>query len=151
MRKYLPTPKQLLAIPVAAGFLLLSGLVAIPAQAQEAGPGGFPSWSEVKTARGNAVATAAEIAKIAQALAALESETDLRGTAAVQAGVDYVQTLTLLDAVTAEVDVLNAQTQRASAQAGKDKKDAVSVAVQRYKRGGTGLGLFATMTALETP
>ncbi|MDJ0313732.1 hypothetical protein [Arthrobacter sp. H35-D1] len=151
MSKQLPTHKRLLAVPVAAGFLLVSGLVALPAQAQEAPPSDFPSWSEVETAKGNAAAAAVEASKITQALDALASDADVLGSAAVQAGADYALTQNKLNEATAEVGVLNAQAERAAEQAGKYKKEAVAVAVQSYKRGGTGLGLFATMTALESP
>ena len=151
MSTHLPTPKQLLAIPVAAGFLLLSGLAALPAQAQDAPPSGFPSWSEVEAAKGNAAATAAETVKIKEVLDALENEADITGTAAVQAGADHAVTQNKLDAATVELGLLNAQTRRASERAGKYKKEAVAVAVESYKRGGTGLGFFATLTALESP
>lgn len=151
MSKQLPIHKRLLAVPVAAGFLLVSGLVALPAQAQEAPPPDFPSWSEVETAKGNAAATAVEASKITQALDTLESDADVLGSAAVQAGADYALTQNKLNEATAEVGVLNAQVKRAAEQAGKYRQEAVAVAVQSYKRGGTGLGLFATMTALESP
>lgn len=151
MSKQLSLHTRLLAVPVAAGFMLVSGLVALPAQAEEAPPSGFPSWSEVKAAKGNAAATAAEASKITQALDAMESDADALGSAAVQAGTHYALTQKSLDEATAEVGVLNAQAKRAAEQAGKYKKEAVAVAVQTYKRGGTGLGLFATMAALESP
>ncbi|WP_207345040.1 lytic transglycosylase domain-containing protein [Arthrobacter sp. E3] len=119
-------------------------------QAQDAPPSGSPSWADVEAATGNVAATAGVASKIAQALDALECEADIVGTTAVQAGADYAMTQNKLDAATVEVDVLNAQAQRAAEQAQKYKKEAVAVAVHNYKHGGIGLGLFATMAALES-
>ena len=150
MSNQLALHKRLLAVPVAAVVLLISCLVAMPAQAQDAPPSGSPSWADVEAARGNAASTAVEASKIVQALDALEREADVVGTTAVQAGADYALTQNKLDAATVEVDVLNAQAQRAGEQAQKYKKEAVAVAVQNYKHGGSGLGLFATMAALES-
>lgn len=68
-----------------------------------------------------------------------------------QAGTGYALLQNKLDAATAEIGVLNAQAKRAVGQAGLYKKEALAVAVQSYKRGSTGLVLFATMTALGSP
>ncbi|MDO5752179.1 hypothetical protein [Arthrobacter sp.] len=113
MSKQLALHKRLLAVPVAATVLLVSCLLAMPAQAQDAPPSGSPSWADVEAARGNAAATAVEASKIAQALDALEREADVVGTTAVQAGADYAIAQNKLDAATVEVDILNAQAQRA--------------------------------------
>lgn len=151
MTKHLPQLRRFLAVSVAAGFLLASGVTAVPAQAEDAPPAGFPSWADVEQAKGNAAATAAEVTKISHLLDSLEADAGVLGTAAVKAGANYALTQQKLDVATAEVDVLKAQAQRAAEQAGKYKKDVVAVAVQSYKTGGTGLGIFTTISALESP
>lgn len=151
MSKHQPKLRRLLAVSVAAGFLLASTATAGPAQAEDVPPSGFPSWTDVEHAKGNAAATAVEVTKVSKMLESLEAESGVLGTAAVKAGADFALTQRQLDAATAEVGVLAAQAARAAEQAEKYKKDAVAVAVQSYKSGGAGLGLFATISALESP
>ncbi|POH58035.1 lytic transglycosylase domain-containing protein [Arthrobacter glacialis] len=150
MSKHLLRVPRFLAVSATAGILLLSCVTALPAQADDAPPGGFPSWSDVENAKGNATATATEVAKISQLLDGLESEAGELGTAAVKSGSDFALTQQKLDAATAEVGVLGAQATRAAEEAAKYKKDAVAVAVQSYKSGGAGLGMVATISALES-
>ncbi|ALV44787.1 hypothetical protein MB46_03920 [Arthrobacter alpinus] len=142
--------RRFLAVSVTAG-LLLTATVAAPATAEDAAPSGFPSWSDVEKAKGNAAATAAEVAKISQFLDSLEAEAGTLGEAAVKAGGDFAATQAKLDAATAEVGVLNAQSKRAAQEAEQYKQAAVAIAVQSYKSGGTGLGLFSAISALESP
>ncbi|ALO67560.1 hypothetical protein AS189_15025 [Arthrobacter alpinus] len=151
MRTQLPPLSRFLAGTMTAGIFLVCGMSAGPALAQDAPPSGFPTWAEVQAAKGNASATAAAVSKIGQLLDSLESEAGTVGTAAVQAGATYALTERKLDAAAAEVSVLNEQVNRAADQAAKNKKDAVAVAVQSYKNGGTDFGLFATVAALDTP
>lgn len=151
MSKHQPKLRRLLAVSVAAGFLLATAVTAVPAQAEDAPPSGFPSWADVEQAKGNAAATAVEVTKVSQMLDSLEAEAGVLGTAAVKAGANFALTQRQLDAATAEVGVLGAQAARAAEQSEKYKKDAVAVAVQSYKSGGAGLGLFATISALESP
>ncbi|MHA7270054.1 aggregation-promoting factor C-terminal-like domain-containing protein [Arthrobacter sp. HLT1-20] len=150
MSKHLLRVPRFLAVTATAGILLFSCVTAMPAQADDAPPGGFPSWSDVQNAKGNAAATATEVAKISQLLDGLESEAGELGTAAVKSGADFALTQRKLDAATAEVGMLGAQAKRAAAEAAEYKLDAVAVAVESYKSGGAGLGLVATIAALES-
>lgn len=150
MTKQLLTFRRFLAVSVTAGFLLTS-TVAGPALAQDDPPSGFPSWSDVEKAKGDAAATAVQVAKISQLLDTLEAEAGTLGEAAVKAGGDFATTQAKLDAATAEVGVLNAQSKRAAQEAEHYKEAAVAIAVQSYKSGGTGLDLFSALSALESP
>jgi hypothetical protein len=150
MTKQLLTFRRLLAVSVTAGFLLAS-TVAGPALAQDVPPSGFPSWSDVEKAKGDAAATAVQVAKISQLLDSLEAEAGTLGEAAVKAGGDFATTQAKLDAATAEVGVLNAQSKRAAREAEHYKEAAVAIAVQSYKSGGTGLDIFSALSALESP
>lgn len=151
MRTQLPPLSRFLAGTVTAGIFLVCGVTTGPALAQDAPPSGFPTWAEVQAAKGDAAATAAAVSKIGQLLDSLENEAGTLGTAAVDAGANYALTERKLDAAAAEVSVLSEQASRAAEKAAKHKKDAVAIAVQSYKNGGTDLGFFATMAALETP
>lgn len=151
MRTHIPALRRLLTVTVTAGILLVSGVAGGPALGQDVPPSGFPSWEDVQAAKGNAAATAVEVAKISQLLDSLEDEAAVLGEAAVTAGATLARTQQKLDAAAADVDVLSAQAQRASAEAAKHRKDAVAVAVQSYKNGGTSLGIFNTVVALESP
>lgn len=151
MSKHKSPIRHFLAVAATAGFLLSSGIAALPAAAEEGPPSGFPSWADVEAAKGNAAATAAEVANINGLLDSLENQAGELGAAAVKAGAGLALTQRKLDAATAEVQLLNAQSRQAAGEAAKYKKDAVAVAVQSYKTGGAGLGLFAAITALESP
>ncbi len=151
MRNHNPTLRQILAVALTGGLLLVTGVTAGPALGQEGPPSGFPSWEDVQAAKGNEAATAAEVSKIGGLLDSLENEATSLSESAVGAGATLALTQRKLNAAVAEVDVLNAQANRASVDAAKYKKDAVAVAVQSYKNGGTGLGLFASVAALESP
>lgn len=151
MHTQLQPLSKFLAATMTAGIFLVCGISAGPALAQDAPPSGFPTWAEVQAAKGNAAATAAAVSKIGHLLDSLESEAGTLGTAAVQAGTTYALTERKLDAAAAEVSVLNEQANRAADQAAKNKKDAVAVAVQSYKNGGTDFGLFATLAEMDTP
>lgn len=151
MSKHSSPIRHFLAVAVTAGFLLTSGIAALPAAAEEGPPSGFPSWAEVEAAKGNAAATAAEVANINGLLDSLEDKAGELGASAVKAGAGLALTQRRLDAATAEVQLLNAQSRQAAGEAAEYKKDAVAVAVQSYKTGGAGLGLFAAIAALESP
>jgi peptidoglycan DL-endopeptidase CwlO len=140
-----------LAAAVAAGLLLVSGVAANPVMADDAPPSGFPSWADVQNAKGNVAATKTEIGKINGLLDSLSAESDVLGTAAVQAGISYSSTKTALDAASAQVGVLQAQSRRAATEAAKYKKEVTAAAVQSYKSGGTGLGIFDALGALDSP
>ncbi|WP_287928558.1 hypothetical protein [Arthrobacter sp.] len=137
-----------LAAAVAAGFIVVSGVSASPVSADDGPPTGYPTWSDVQKAKGNAAATQAEVAKINALLDTLSAESDSLGTAAVQAGAVYAATKGQLDVVTGQVNVLQAQTSRAEKQASGYQKDVAAAAVQSYKSGGANLGIFTTLTSL---
>lgn len=137
-----------LAAAVAAGFIVVSGVSASPVSADDGPPTGYPTWSDVQKAKGNAAATQAEVAKINALLDTLSAESDTLGTAAVQAGAAYAATKGQLDVVTGQVNVLQAQTSRAEKQASGYQKDVAAAAVQSYKSGGANLGIFTTLTSL---
>lgn len=139
---------RVLAACAAAGFFAVSLTAIGPAAADDAPPSGFPSWSDVQEAKGNASATQAEVAKIGALLQGLSAESDTLGTAAVQAGASYASTKSELDAVAAQVSVLQARSGRAEKDAAKYQKDVAAVAAQRYKSGGADLGIFNTFVAL---
>ncbi|GAA4656145.1 coiled-coil domain-containing protein [Arthrobacter cryoconiti] len=139
---------RLLAACAAAGFFAVSLTAIGPAAADDAPPSGFPSWSDVQQAKGNASATQAEVAKIGALLQGLSAESDTLGTAAVRAGASYASTKSELDAVAAQVSVLQARSGRAEKDAAKYQKDVAAVAAQRYKSGGADLGIFNTFVAL---
>ncbi|MGO4384779.1 transglycosylase [Specibacter sp. RAF43] len=141
--------RSLVAV-IAAGVLLFSGLAAGPVAADDGPPRGFPSWQDVQNAKGNAAATQAEIAKINTLLDGLSAESEALGTAAVQAGAAYAATRRQLDIVSGQVGVLQAQSNRAGQDAAKYHKEVTAVAVQSYKSGGATLGLFDTLSALES-
>lgn len=151
MRTQLPPLSRFLVGTFTAGIFLVCGVAVGPALAQDVPPSGFPTWAEVQAAKGDAAATTSAVSKIGQLLDALENEAGTLGTAAVEAGASYAVTENKLEAAAAEVSVLNEQASRAGEQAAKHKKEAVAVAVQSYKNGGTDFGLFAAVAALETP
>ncbi|WP_104091362.1 transglycosylase [Arthrobacter sp. GMC3] len=136
------------AAAVAVGFVVISGPGASPVLADDGPPKGFPSWSDVQSAKGNVAATQAQVAKINGLLDGLENQAGLLGNAAVAAGASYALTERQLDAVTAQVDVLSAQAERAAKEGAKYRQEAVAVAVQSYKSGGTNLGVLASISAL---
>ncbi|MGA7206863.1 MAG: lytic transglycosylase domain-containing protein [Specibacter sp.] len=140
-----------LSAAIAAGLLLVSGVSVNPALADDAPPSGFPSWADVQQAKGNAAATQTEIGKINGLLDSLSAESDVLGTAAVQAGASYSTTKTALDAASAKVGVLQAQSRLAATEAAKYKKEVTAAAVQSYKSGGTGLGIFDAISSLDSP
>ncbi|MFC8302097.1 lytic transglycosylase domain-containing protein [Specibacter sp. NPDC057265] len=149
MRTQRPSLRHLPALT--AGLLLCAALAGPPAAALEEPPSGFPSWSDVERAKGDAGATAAGVEKITALLNSLDNDAEKLGTAAVAAGADYALTEAKLVAATAEVELLNAQTRQAADAAAGHKKEAVAAAVQNYKAGGAGLGVFTAVAALESP
>ncbi|WP_371130993.1 hypothetical protein [Arthrobacter sp. SDTb3-6] len=139
---------SVLAAAAAAGLIVVSGVSASPVQADDGPPSGYPTWSDVQKAKGNAAATQAEVVKINGLLASLSAESDTLGTAAVQAGAVYAATQAKLDTVTGQVNVLRAQAGRAEKQARGYQQDVAAVAVQSYKSGGANLGIFDTLATL---
>ncbi|MBP2411267.1 hypothetical protein JOF48_000066 [Arthrobacter stackebrandtii] len=145
-----PWLRRTLAASAAAGVFLACTLLAAPAHAQDEPPSGYPSWSEVEKTKGDAAAAARQLGTIAALLDSLDSQAGALGDAAVAAGADYARTVQKLDAVSADVEVLNAQAERAAGQARRYTKEAVAVAVQGYKSGSTSLGTITTIVDLES-
>ncbi|ALE91691.1 hypothetical protein AOC05_03980 [Arthrobacter alpinus] len=139
-----------MAAAVAAGLVMVCGVYASPANADDSPPQGFPSWSDVQGAKGNAAATQAQVSKINGLLDGLEDQAGVLGGAAVAAGARYALTERQLEVVSSRVDVLSAQAERASKVGDKYRQEAIAVAVQSYKSGGTDLGVFASISALSS-
>lgn len=139
-----------LATCVVAGLAVAMSLSGAPAMAEDTGPGGLPSWAAVEKAKGDAAAVAVQISSITQSLDALERESGSLGDAAVLAGAEYATLQAQLDTVSADVARLDAQAQRAAAKAELYKAEAVAVAVQSYKNGGAGFGIFDAIVDLES-
>ncbi len=125
-------------------------LSAVPAVADDSPPSNFPSWAEVEQTKADAAATAEQAGKISQLIDTLESQAGALGDAAVQAGAQYATIQQKLEDVSAQVALLGAQSQRASDQALVHRQEAVAVAVESYKNGGTSLGIFSTIADLES-
>ncbi|AIY03895.1 hypothetical protein ART_4296 [Arthrobacter sp. PAMC 25486] len=142
--------QRILVACAAAGVVAACSFFAVPAQAEDGPPSGFPSWSDVEKTKNDAAAAAAQVGNISQLLDMLDNEAGVLGDAAVQAGADYATTQQTLDAVTAQVTILNAQAQRADEQAQQYTREAVAVAVQSYKNGGANFGVIATIADLES-
>ncbi|MCU6479457.1 hypothetical protein [Arthrobacter sp. A2-55] len=145
-RRFLRT----LAATTVAGVLALSGVAANPVVADDGPPTGFPTWADVQAAKGNVAATQAEATKISGLLDNLQTQAGVLGLAAVKAGADAAVARQNLDRVTQQVQVLDAESQKAAATGAKYRQEAVAVAVQSYKTGGTSLGLIATLSSLSS-
>lgn len=125
-------------------------LSAVPALADDSPPSNFPSWAEVEHTKADAAATAEQAGRISQLIGTLESQAGALGDAAVQAGAQYATVQQKLEDASAQVALLGAQAQRASDQALVHRQEAVAVAVESYKNGGTSLGIFSTIADLES-
>jgi septal ring factor EnvC (AmiA/AmiB activator) len=145
-RRFLRT----LAATTVAGVLAVSGIAANPVLADDGPPTGFPTWADVQAAKGNVAATQAEATKISGLLDNLQTRAGVLGLAAVKAGADAAVAKQNLDRVTQQVQVLDAESQKAAATGAKYRQEAVAVAVQSYKTGGTSLGLIATLSSLSS-
>ena len=139
-----------LAALMAAGVAFVCGLSAVPAFSDNTPPPGLPGWSEVEKTKRDAAATAGQAARISELLDNLERQSGALGDAAVRAGADYADAQQRLDAVTADISVLDAQAKRAAGQAQQYRKEAVAVAVQSYKTGGANFGIVATIADLDS-
>ena len=141
----LPVLTAILALAVAASFSLL------PAHAaDEAPPGGFPSWQEVEKAKQSEAGTAAEVTRIADLLGGLQAQAEALGNAAVTAAAEYAVAQSALQAASSRVEALAAQVAQAQEESSRHKKDIGALAVQSYKTGGTNMGFFAALDAMQT-
>ncbi|MCU1518548.1 MAG: transglycosylase [Pseudarthrobacter sp.] len=141
-------------LPALAGVLAvaLAGSVALlPARADDdAPPGGYPSWQDVQDAKQTEAGKAAEVTRINDLLAGLQAQAETLGTAAVESAAEYAVADAALQAASAKVDVLTAQTARAAAELGQYKKEIGALAAQSYKTGGTNMGFFVALDAVQT-
>lgn len=134
----------LLAIALAGSFAVL------PARADDAPPGGYPSWQDVQNAQQSEAGKSAEVATINDLLTGLQSTAEALGTAAVAAAADYAVTDAALQTASAKVDVLTAQVAHVNGQLGQYKKELGGLAAQAYKTGATNMGFFVALDAVQT-
>jgi septal ring factor EnvC (AmiA/AmiB activator) len=144
LMKQLPAMAGLLAIALAGSFAML------PARADDAPPGGYPSWQDVENAKQSEAGKSAEVANINDLLSGLQSTAEALGTAAVASAAEYAVTDAALQAASSKVDVLNAQVARVNGQLGQYKKELGGLAAQAYKTGATNMGFFVALDAVQT-
>ncbi|MFC0484600.1 lytic transglycosylase domain-containing protein, partial [Pseudarthrobacter scleromae] len=121
-----------------------------PAGAAEVPPGDFPSWEEVQDAKESEAKKTAEIARIGGLLSALQDQSEAAGSAAVQAAAEYAVTDAALQAASAKVEVLAAQTEQAHFDLVQHRKELGALAAQSYKTGGTNMGFFVALDAVQS-
>ncbi|HYH77430.1 MAG TPA: lytic transglycosylase domain-containing protein [Arthrobacter sp.] len=141
-------------LPVLAGALAVffaASLSVLPASADDdAPPGGYPSWQDVQDAKQTEAGKAAEVSRINDLLGGLQSQAEILGNAAVTSAAEYAVAEAALQAASSKVDVLTAQTARAGAELGQYKKEIGALAAQSYKTGGTNMGFFVALDAVQT-
>ncbi|MEO8282846.1 MAG: lytic transglycosylase domain-containing protein [Pseudarthrobacter sp.] len=134
-----------LALAVAASFSML------PAHAaDEAPPGGYPSWQDVEKARQSEAGTAAEVTRIGDLLGGLQTQAEALGNAAVTAAAEYAVAQADLQAASSRVDALAAQVAHAQEESSRHKREIGALAAQSYKTGGTNMGFFVALDAMQT-
>lgn len=145
---------QKVRVPVIAGTLavaLAASLSTLSAHAaDDAPPAGYPSWRDVEHAKQSEAGKAAEVTKINDLLGGLQSRAEELGTAAVTSAAEYAVAETALQAASSRLDELTAQTARATAGLAQHKKDIGALAAQSYKTGGTNMGFFVALDAVQT-
>jgi hypothetical protein len=140
-----PLPAVLLVVGLAATL----GLA--PAGAAESDPtGDYPSWEDVQEAKQTEAGKAAEISRISSHLDDLQATSESLGTAAVQSAADYAVTDAALQAASAKVDALTAQVSQANTALSRHRKELGALAAQSYKTGGTTMGFFVALDAIQT-
>lgn len=117
--------------------------------ADDAPPGGYPSWQDVQNAKQSEAGKAAEVTRIDTLLGGLQAETEALGNTAVTSAADYALAEAALQAATSTVDALTAQTARAAAELGQYKREIGALAAQSYKTGGTNMGFFVALDAVQ--
>ncbi|WP_235564233.1 lytic transglycosylase domain-containing protein [Arthrobacter sp. Soil762] len=140
-------------LPALAGLLavaLVGSAALLPSHAaDDAPPGGYPSWQDVQNAKQSEAGKAAEVTRINGLLGGLQTEAEALGNAAVTSAAEYAKAEAALQAATSTVDVLTAQTARAAAELGQYKKEIGALAAQSYKTGGTNMGFFVALDAVQ--
>jgi hypothetical protein len=134
----------------AAGAVGASPAGAAPVLTADEPPSGYPSWDDVQKAKQSETAKSSEIERINHLLDDLQTQAAGLGTTAITAGADYAVAAAALERASAAVDVLTAQTQRAATESEQYRKEAGALAAHSYRTGGTGLGMFATLQAVES-
>jgi hypothetical protein len=122
-----------------------------PAGAAESDPtGDYPSWEDVQEAQQTEAGKAAEISRIDGLLVDLQAQSESLGTVAVQSAADYAVTDSALQAASARVEALTAQVAQANADLSRNRKELGALAAQSYKTGGTTMGFFVALDAIQT-
>lgn len=143
--------KRLSALAGVLAVAFAASLAVPPSHAgDDAPPGGYPSWQDVQKARQSESGTAAEVARINDLLGGLQTRADELGNAAVMSAAEYALAEAELQAASSTVDALTAQTARATAELGQYKKEIGALAAQSYKTGGTNMGFFVALDAVQT-
>ncbi|MEJ1193212.1 lytic transglycosylase domain-containing protein [Pseudarthrobacter sp. CCNWLW207] len=141
-------------LPAVAGLLavvLAAPLAMAPSHADDdTPPGGYPSWQDVQNAKQSEAGKAAEVTRINELLSGLQTQAEALGGAAVTSAAEYAAADAALQAASSRVDVLTAQTERATAELGQYKKEIGALAAQSYKTGGTNMGFFVALDAVQT-
>lgn len=141
-------------LPAVAGLLavvLAAPLATAPSHADDdTPPGGYPSWQDVQNAKQSEAGKAAEVTRINELLGGLQTQAEALGGAAVTSAAEYAAADAALQAASSRVDVLTAQTARVTAELGQYKKEIGALAAQSYKTGGTNMGFFVALDAVQT-
>ncbi|MET3707465.1 hypothetical protein ABIB17_002104 [Arthrobacter sp. UYEF6] len=144
---------QRMRLPALAGMLavtLVGSAALLPSHAaDDAPPGGYPSWQDVQNAKQSEAGKAAEVTRINTLLGGLQTEAEALGNAAVTSAAESALAEAALQASTSTVDALAAQTARATAELGQYKKEIGALAAQSYKTGGTNMGFFVALDAVQ--
>lgn len=140
--------------PVFAGALAVAfaaSLSMLPAHAgDDAAPGGYPSWQDVQNARQSEAGKAAEVTKINDLLGGLQARAEELGSAAVTSAAEYAVAEAALQDATSRLDILAGQTARATADLDQHRREVGALAAQSYKTGGTNMGFFVALDAVQT-
>ncbi|ROS59686.1 septal ring factor EnvC (AmiA/AmiB activator) [Frigoribacterium sp. PhB160] len=107
-----------LAVVATGASLALGAVLLVPATSAEAA--GYPRWSDVEAAKGDAAATAAQVEAVTGALDSLEATAATRGDEAVAADALAAQAQDALDAADSRADQLAAE----AAAAADDEQEA---------------------------
>jgi hypothetical protein len=128
-----------------------ASLSMLPAHAgDDAPPGGYPSWQDVQDARQSEAGKAAEVTRINDLLGGLQARAEELGSAAVTSAAEYAVADAALRDATARLDTLAARTARATADLEQHKREIGALAAQSYKTGGTNMGFFVALDAVQT-
>ena len=129
----------------------LAGSVWLPPAGAAEGlpPGDYPSWEDVQRAKLTEAGTAAEIGRITGLLDGLQAQSEALGTAAVVSAAESAAADAVLAASTARVGALAEQAGQANAELVRHNRDIGALAVQSYKTGGTNMGFFVALDAIE--